>query len=222
MTSDDELGAQLGRNIDARVRRIRPTDDVDDLLTKSAELRRRDRRRFGIATAALVILVAIGAFVIGTMTADSGDDTTAVVIPRTPAVADVYAPGDLMRAGVEISGAYRDVFGPASDDTKVQAMQLGPELLPLLHLSAESAQRFGYTQDQIKRNVVTVSDPSFIDATHAIVKFSITIPDHGTVVKDRVGYAVQTDGRWQVAARTICDIVWPGTTSPACPARTPS
>ena len=114
---------------------------------------------------------------------------------------------------------HRDVFAPASDEAKVSSIQLGQELAPLLHRSAEIARRFGYTDDQLAGNVVTVSDPSFIDATHAIVKFSLTIPDHGTVVKDRVGYAVQTDGRWQVAARTVCDIVWPGTTSPACPAR---
>jgi hypothetical protein len=222
MTRDDELGAQLGRNIDARVRRLRPTDDIEGLLTKSTELRRHQRRRFGVATTLLVIVVAIVAFSVGAATSDGGKETTAVVIPRTPAVADIYAPEDLRRAGVEISESYRAVFGPANDQAKVAAMQLGPQLLPLLHRSAEIAQRFGYTQDQITRNVVTVSDPSFIDATHAIVKFSIAIPEHGMVVKDRVGYAVQTDGRWQVAARTVCDIVWPGTTSAACPARTTS
>jgi hypothetical protein len=222
MTRDDDLGAQLGRNIEARVRRIRPADDVDDLLTKSTELRRRQRRRFAVGTTVLLIVVAVAAFSIGAATSDGGDETTAVVIPRTPAVADVYAPADLAQAGLEISAAYREVFGPANDAAKSGSMQLGRQLLPLLHRSSEIAQRFGYTEDQIQRNVVTISDPSFIDATHAIVKFSISIPDHGTVVKDRIGYAVQIDGRWQVAARTVCDIVWPGTTSPACPARTPS
>ena len=58
--------------------------------------------------------------------------------------------------------------------------------------------------------------------THAVVRFSITIPDHGTVVRDRIGYAVQTDGKWQVAARTVCDLVWPAGTWAACPARSPS
>jgi hypothetical protein len=223
MTRDDDFGAQVGRTIEARVRRIRPVDDLEALLTKSAELRRRQRRRFAVGTTLLLIVVAIAAYSIGTAsTSSTGDETTAVVVPRAPTVADVYAPEDLARAGIEISSAYRDVFGPASNDAKVEAMQLGPQLLPLLHRSGEIAQRFGYTEDQISRNTVTVSDPSFIDATHAIVKFSITIPDHGTVVKDRLGYAVQIDGRWLVAARTVCDIVWPGTTSPACPAKTTS
>jgi len=222
MTSDDELGARLGRSIDTRVRRVRPRDGLEDLLARSEERRRRQRRRFAVGATIAVVVVAVGAFLIGGATSDGDGDTTAVVIPRSPDVADIYAPGDLARAGVEIADAYRDVFGPAPDGTKAAAMQLGADLLPLLHRSSEIAQRFGYTKDQLTRNVVTVSDPAFIDATHAIVHFSITIPDHGTIVKDRVGYAVQHDGRWQVAARTVCDLVWPGTTSPACPAKTPA
>jgi len=222
MTSDDELGARLGRSIDTRVRRVRPRDGVEDLLARSEERRRRQRRRFAVGATLPVGAGAVGASLLGGAHSDGDGDTTAVVIPRSPDVADIYAPGDLARAGVEIADAYHDVFGPAADGTKAAAMQLGADLLPLLHRSSEIAQRFGYTKDQLTRNVVTVSDPAFIDATHAIVHFSITIPDHGTIVKDRVGYAVQHDGRWQVAARTVCDLVWPGTTSPACPAKTPA
>jgi hypothetical protein len=222
MMRDDDFGAQLGRSIDARVRRLRPDKDLEDLLARSEQHRRRQRRRFAIGGTVALMVVAIGAFVVGAGTSDESGDTTAVVIPKSSEVADLYAPADLARAGVEIATAYRNVFAPATDVAKVSSMQLGEELAPLLHRSAEIARRFGYTDDQLAGNVVTVSDPSFIDATHAIVKFSLTIPDHGTVVKDRVGYAVQTDGRWQVAARTVCDIVWPGTTSPACPARAPA
>jgi hypothetical protein len=222
MTSDDELGAQLGRSIEARVRRLRSRDDLDDLLARSEARRRAQRRRFAIGTTIIVLVVAVGAFALGSATSERGGETTAVVIPKSPEVADVYAPAELVRAGTEIAAAYRDVFGPASTAAKVAAIQLGEDLVPLLHRSSEIARRFGYTEDQLKGNMVTVSAPSFIDATHAIVKFSITIPGHGTVVKDRLGYAVFIDGHWQVAARTVCDIVWPGTTSPACPARAPS
>jgi hypothetical protein len=216
--SDDEFGVRLGRSIDARVGRARPRSDVGDLLTQSEELRRRLHRRVLAVMTVVVVLVGALGYLVGTSVGE-GDETTAVVVPRAPNDADVYAPDDLARASIEISQAYRDVFGPSTDDVKAASMQLGPELLPVLHRSAEIAQRFGYTKDQLKGNVVTVSAPSFIDATHAIVRFSITIPDHGTKVKDRTGYAVRSDGRWQVAARTVCDIVWPGTTSPACPAR---
>lgn len=222
MTSDDELGAQLGRSIDARVRRLRPARDLDDLLARSEARRRRQKRQFAVGGTIVVLVVAIAAFAIGASTSDDGGTTTAVVIPKSSNAADIYAPAELAKAGVEIATAYRNVFAPASDASKVSSIQLGEDLVPLLRRSTDIARRFGYTDDQLAGNVVTVSEPSFIDATHAIVKFSITIPDHGTVVKDRVGYAVQTDGRWQVAARTVCDIVWPGTTSPACPARAPA
>jgi hypothetical protein len=219
--NEDEFGTQLGRSIEARVARAQPRSDLDDLLTRSEQLRRKQRHR--LIAGMSVVVVAVGAlgFFVGSSVTDDGA-TTAVVVPRASSEADVYEPADLAEAGVEISTAFRDVFGPAGKQTKIDAIQLGPELQPLLRRSADIAKRFGYTPDQLARNVVTVSAPSFIDATHAIVHFSITIPDHGTMVKDRLGYAVKTKGRWQVAARTVCDIVWPGTTSPACPARTPS
>lgn len=222
MTSDDDIGARLGRSIDTRVRRLRPRHDLDDLLERSEARRRRQRRQFAVGSALALVVVAIGAFILGATTSDDSADTTAVVIPRSPEVADIYAPGDLARAGVEIASAYRTVFGPASDPAKVASIQLGSDLILLLHRSKEIAARFGYTEDQLANNVVTVSDPSFIDATHAVVRFSITIPGHGTAVKDRVGYAVQSNGKWQVAARTVCDLVWPSGTWAACPARSPN
>jgi hypothetical protein len=219
--NDEEFGTQLGRSIEAQVARAQPRDDLDDLLTRSEVLRRTQRRRMvGVMSVVIVVVGAVG-FLVGSSLTDDGT-TTAVVVPRASSEADVYEPADLAQAGVDISAAFKAVFGPATEQAKIDSIQLGPELQPLLRRSADIARRFGYTQDQLARNVVTVSAPSFIDATHAIVHFSITIPDHGTMVKDRLGYAVKTDGRWQVAARTVCDIVWPGTTSPACPARTPS
>jgi hypothetical protein len=204
------------------VRRVRADTNLDDLLARSEELRQRQRRRFTAATTIVVLVVAVAAFAVGTAVSDGDGDTTAVVIPRSAGVADIYAPGDLAKAGVEIASAYRVVFGLADDRAKAAAIQLGSDLIPLLHRSKEIGARFGYTEDQLAGNVVTVSDPSFIDATHAVVRFSITIPGHGTVVKDRIGYAVQTDGRWQVAARTVCDLVWPAGTWAACPARATS
>jgi hypothetical protein len=220
--NDEELGAQLGRSIEGRVTHAQPRLDIDDLLTRSDALRRKERRRLLAATAVVVIVVGAVGFAVGTSVTDDGGTPTAVVVPRASSEADVYEPADLAQAGLEISAAFRAVFGQASEQVKIDSIQLGPELQPLLRRSAKIAQSFGYTEDQLARNTVTVSDPSFIDATHAIVQFSITIPDHGTTIKDRVGYAVKTGGRWQVSARTVCDIVWPGTTSPACPARPPS
>ena len=103
MKSDDELGAQLGRSIDARVRRLRPDQDLDDLLARSEQRRRRQQRRFAIGGTVALIAVAIGAFVVGGATSDDGGETTAVVIPKSSEVADLYAPADLTQAGVEIA-----------------------------------------------------------------------------------------------------------------------
>ena len=50
-------------------------------------------------------------------------------------------------------------------------------------------------------------DTAFIDASHAVVHFTLTIPGHGPILADRVGYAVLTDGRWKVALRTACDLL---------------
>jgi len=93
---------------------------------------------------------------VGSSITDDGA-TTAVVVPRASSEADVYEPADLAEAGVEISTAFRDVFGPAGKQTKIDAIQLGPELQPLLRRSADIAKRFGYTPDQLARNVVTVA-----------------------------------------------------------------
>ena len=39
------------------------------------------------------------------------------------------------------------------------------------------------------------------------MQFSLTIPGHGEILRDRVGYAVLVDGRWKVALRTECDLL---------------
>jgi hypothetical protein len=49
------------------------------------------------------------------------------------------------------------------------------------------------------------------------VTFTLTIPDHGAVITDRVGYAVFEDGRWKVALRTACDLVSLSGPSEQCP-----
>ena len=62
-----------------------------------------------------------------------------------------------------------------------------------------------------------VSPQKFIDDTHAVVRFDLSIPDHGNVLADRAGYAVFVDGSWKVALRTVCDIVSLDGTTQTCP-----
>ena len=44
-------------------------------------------------------------------------------------------------------------------------------------------------------------------STTTMWQFSLTIPGHGEILRDRVGYAVLVDGRWKVALRTECDLL---------------
>ena len=69
------------------------------------------------------------------------------------------------------------------------------------------AERFGYTAEQLAGTTISLRDIAFIDETHAVVHFTLAIPGHGTILVDRVGYAVHTDGRWKVALRTACDLL---------------
>jgi hypothetical protein len=69
------------------------------------------------------------------------------------------------------------------------------------------AQRYGYTSEQLAGTSVTVLGVVFIDEAHAAVRFTITVPEHGDVLVDRVGYAFFDSGRWKVALRTACDLL---------------
>src|SRR4051812_17397274 len=110
--NDEDLGTQLGRSIDARVGRAKPPSDFDDVLTQSAQLQRQRRHRLVVVMSIVALAVGAVGFFVGSSLADDGT-TTAVVVPRASSEADVYEPADLAQAGVEISTAFRDVFGPA-------------------------------------------------------------------------------------------------------------
>src|SRR5262245_5941002 len=99
--NDEEIGAELGRSIEARVVRAQPRGDIDDLLTRSDALRRKERRRLLAATAVVVIAVGAVGFVVGTSIGDDGGTPTAVIVPRASSEADVYEPADLAQAGLE-------------------------------------------------------------------------------------------------------------------------
>jgi hypothetical protein len=113
---------------------------------------------------------------------------------------------DAARAGV--SRAYLDAYsGNSSDRVRAAATQDGPALQTLRGEVLANAQRHGYTTEQLAGATVNVLSVSFIDETHAVVRFTLTIPGHGDVLVDVVGYSVFEDGRWKVAARTACDLL---------------
>jgi hypothetical protein len=110
------------------------------------------------------------------------------------------------RSGV--TQAYLDAYGGSSSEAvRAAATQDGPALQALRSDVVANAQRHGYTAEQFAGTTVNVLSVSFIDETHAVVRFTITIPGHGDVLVDVVGYSVFEDGRWKVAARTACDLL---------------
>ena len=90
---------------------------------------------------------------------------------------------------------------------KDAATQGGEHLRALVDEAKSRAQQFGYTAEQLAGTTISVRDTAFIDESHAVVHFTMSIPGHGPILADRVGYAVHTGGRWKVALRTVCDLL---------------
>jgi hypothetical protein len=128
--------------------------------------------------------------------------------PATSPDATLVEPVDPVAARGAIVAAFQDAFdGTSSPAAKDVAIQDGAQLDQLRRDVLVYAQRFGYTADQLVATKITVLDVSFIDETHAAVRFTLSVPGRGDVIVDKVGYAVLDGGRWKVALRTACDLL---------------
>ncbi len=210
--NDEELANSLERSVAQRVATVTPRPDAQELLSR---LERRDaRRRRGLVGATAVLLVAAGfaGYLIGhsgtggptrPAVAALGDGTP----PSTAADALQVAPADPAAAEAQITQAFEDAFdGAAPESAKDVAVQDGAALRQLRHDVQAYAEAHRYTSAQLAGTTITVRDTSFIDETHAAVHFTLTIPGHGDVIVDKVGYAVYDSGHWRVALRTACDL----------------
>jgi hypothetical protein len=208
--NDDELGAKLGQSIERRVRAVKPSVGMDELLVRTQRRLARQRR---LLVALVVTVLAVGGitgYLVGHTT--DGDTGPRVALddgaPGFASHAPAFEPANVEATRALISQAFHSAFdGGVPQSEKVAAIQYGSTLEPLARESQQFVEQFGYTAEQIAGTSITVLDTSFIDATHAIVHFSLTIPGHGVVLVDRVGYAVYVDGRWKVALRTECDLL---------------
>jgi hypothetical protein len=164
---------------------------------------------------ALVLVLVVGSavgFLVGQSSTDGRSDSVSIAardsINPTPNADTPLQPADVGAAMSAIGTAFHDGFDGASPESaRIAATQGGSEMIQLWHDSTKFAAQFGYTAEQIAGTTIVVRDISFIDATHAIVRFTLSIPGHGDVMVDRIGYAVFTDGRWKISSRTACDIV---------------
>jgi hypothetical protein len=217
-----ETADALKRSLDQRTRRVDPQPDVDELLRR---LQVQSARRQHLAVFAVVLVLVVGSlvgFLVGRSSTDGQTDGVSIAarnsVPSTPSADTPLQPADVAAAMSAIGTAFHDGFdGAASEPARIAATQGGKALVDLWTESAQLATRFGYTAEQIAGTTIVVSNISFIDATHAIVRFTLSIPGHGDVLADRIGYAVFTDGRWKISTRTACDILSLGGAIKDCP-----
>ena len=210
--NDEELASSLERSVAHRVASIAPRPNAQELLSRLE--RRNTRQRRGLIAVGVVVLVVggLGGYLIGH--SDSGSPARPTVAalgdgtpPSTAVDTPQVAPADPMAARAQIAQAFQDAFdGSASASAKDLALQNGPQLRQLRHDVLAYAEAHGYAATQVAGTTITVLDTSFIDETHAAVHFTLTIPGHGNVIVDKVGYAVFDSGRWRVALRTACDL----------------
>ena len=217
--SDQDIEKALTRSIQRRVRRVNAHVDTDQLL---ARLERRHTRHTHWIVAVFVVLVATAA-VAGFLVGGRGTENASSVVAANDGVpSDVQqstsTPRDVDAAVSEIIQAFHDGYdGGTASQKRTSAIQEGAAVETLRVQVRQFALAHGYTDAQLAGTTIAVSDVMFLDRTHALVHFTLSIPGHGEVIKDRVGYAVYEDNRWKVALRTACDLVSLSGPSKQCP-----
>jgi hypothetical protein len=209
--NDDELGRYVGRSIERRVGSVTPRVDLEELLVRTQRRLSRQRRVLVAAVVAVLVIGGLAGYVVG----HAGDDHRAAVnaalddgAPRAASPAPGFEPANVAAANAAIERAFHSAFdGSVDARQRSDAIQNAPSIASLTQAAQQNAIRFGYTAEQLAGTTISVLATRFIDSTHAIVQFSITIPGHGEILRDRVGYAVLVDGRWKVAVRTECDLL---------------
>ncbi|HEX4530344.1 MAG TPA: hypothetical protein VIA11_13155 [Acidimicrobiia bacterium] len=209
--NDDELGRHLGHSIERRVRSVTPRVHLEELLVRTQRRLSRQRRILVAAAVAVLLLGGLAGYLVG----HADDDHRAAVnaalddgAPRAASAAPGFEPANVEAANAEIEQAFHSAFdGGVDPRQRADAIQNAASIESLTQSATQNAARFGYTAEQLAGTTTSVLATRFIDSTHAIVQFSITIPGHGEILRDRVGYAVLVDGRWKVALRTECDLL---------------
>ena len=211
--NDDELGRYLAHSIERRVGSVTPHVDLEELLVRTQRRLSRQRRVLVAAAVAVLVIGVLAGYVVG----HAGDEHGAAVnaaldngTPRFASPAPRFEPANMSAAMAAIDQASHSAFDGGVDlRQKADAIQnaAGIESLTQSAKARQNAIRFGYTAEQLAGATISVLATRFIDSTHAIVQFSLTIPGHGEILSYRVGYAVLVDGRWKVALRTECDLL---------------
>ena len=220
--NDDELGERLRVGVERRVARTTPWPDAEQLL---ARVERRSARHRRLLQAGLAVMLVVG---VGTGYA-IGESSTSAPHPRVVAISDgapgaqpaegpTIAPANVEAATAAVVRAFHDAFdGTSSAPVRIAATQAGVQLEALRREAITFGELHGFTAEQLAGISITTGDTSFVDQGHAVVHFTLTIPGHGDVLVDVVGYAVLDGGRWQVSLRTACDLLSLGGLGRQCP-----
>ena len=207
---EQDLSDRLHRGVESRFEGRAPRPDLEDFLTR---VERRTSRRHRVLVTASVALLAVGTFG-GFLVGRSGDEPAARTVlapsnglsnglPRVANPSVRLEPRDRTRRVPRSPRRTTTPTTAAPRPAKDAALQYGKELDAARRQATDQALQHGYTTDQLNGSSIEVLDVSFIDPSHAAVRFTITVPGHGTVLQDRVGYAVVDRGRWKVAAANV-------------------
>jgi hypothetical protein len=207
--NDEELGRIVGERIDERVRTLTPRPDLEAVVTRT-QRRAALQRRFLVGGIAVALLIG---GVVGYAIADSADVST-----RHSVVAfgdqgsrphgESIEPKNAAAARAAIAQAFHDgLSGGVTEEVRDAAVQDPAALRPLRRAATSFGEAHGYSPEQLDGQSVLIGETTFIDPTHAVVRFTLTVPEHGAVLVDRVGYAIVENGRWKVALRTSCDLL---------------
>jgi hypothetical protein len=221
VTEPDFEGA-LARSLHRRVRRIGPRPNLEALLARLEDRATRQRRLLLVGLVAVLVLGGIVGYAVGT---DDARTETAIValndgVPDAPSGAPRIEPDDVDAAVAAITQAFHDGFnGGIPDATRRAAVQGGPELEGLRRDALASAALRGFTAEQLAGTTIEILGTTFVDRSHGIVHFTLTVPGIGPVLVDQVGYAVIDGGRWKVSLRTACDLLSLSGLGQQCPPR---
>lgn len=217
-----DLQGALARSLHRRVRRIGPRPNLEALLARLEDRAARQRR---LLIVGLVVVLVIGSVVGYAIGAGNTRTETAIVAlndgaPDAPPGDERIEPDDVDAAVAAITRAFHDAYdGVTPGPTRRAAMQGGPELEGLRRDALASAQLRGFTAEQLAGTTIEILGTTFVDRTHAVVHFTLTLPGIGPVLVDQVGYAVIDGARWKVSLRTACDLLSLSGLGQPCPPR---
>lgn len=121
-------------------------------------------------------------------------------------------PADEAAARTAITIAFTVAYQPVLEpEDRVALIEDGPALLEVMKLAAT---RFSQYRDRVAARVEEVR---FVDATHAAVRFGLTLDDGTEIVPPGVGRAVLVNATWLVSRDTFCRLLQ--LSGVYCPAR---